>query len=184
MDDKHDLVATALPAIPMCGATCSKVLKRLAAWEPAYDLPAGVTRDLLAAGLADAEAACAPAGEELALVILDRLFRFARTFGIKIGDTANATAFYLEALDDLPADLLVAAVDQVVRSYRYGHRLPPPADLRGAVAHELVVRQNARIRIGLALDFGRIARRHRQPTVADKARALKMFKAAKAALSR
>ena len=141
-----------------------------------------MTRELLAAGLADAQAACAPAGEELALVALGRLFKFARTFGIKMGAVDDATAFYLEALDDLPADLLVKAVDRIVRTYVYGHRLPPPGDLRASIRDELSRRHHARLQIRTALDLGRMAAPRHAPSEAERARALEMFEAARNAL--
>lgn len=88
-------------------------------------------------------------------VIMDRLFSFAETFSVKDAGIRDAMRFYRETLDDMPPDLLVKAVDQTVRTYKYGHRLPPPGDLRAVVEDDLSARVQAKVRIESALSHGR-----------------------------
>jgi hypothetical protein len=118
----------------------------------------------------DAHTALRPATGEAFAVIIDRLFRFAETFSVKDAGIREAMKFYAEALDDIPPDLLERAVDSVVRNYKYGHRLPPPADLRAVVEGDLVARGAARARIEAARSFGQYDRKRQPATDADKAK--------------
>ncbi len=86
------------------------------------------------------QASLVPADAKAFGVIIDRLFQFVRTFGIGNPDVVTATRFYRQGLADLPADLLSEAVDAIVRDWRWGAKLPLPADLRNAVADELQAR--------------------------------------------
>lgn len=139
-------------------------------WKISYPLPSGITRDVLNGAMVEAHAALRPAtGKEFG-VIIDRLFRFAETFSIKDSGIREAMRFYVEALDDIPPDLLEKAVDGVVRTYKYGNRMPPPADLRAVVEQDLRERMNARLTIETALKFGKQEEPRKPATPEQKAR--------------
>lgn len=157
--------------LPSVGANSMKVLRMLDGWITAHELPPGITPDLLYAAEADARHALEPASGEAFAVLIDRLFQFAETFSIKDAGIRDAMKFYVEALDDIPPDLLERAIDGVVRNYKYGHRLPPPADLRAVVEEELSARMKARARIEAAQKFGRYDTPREPPSQADKDRA-------------
>ena len=123
---------------------------------------------MLYAAEADARQALEPAGGEVFAVIIDRLFRFAETFAIKDAGIREAMTFYAETLDDVPPDLLEKAVDNVVRNYKYGHRMPPPADLRAAIEQDMAERANALARIETAQKFGKYDEPYEPPSDADK----------------
>ena len=142
----------------------------LEGWQTSHDLPRGITPDLLEGALLDAHTALRPATGEAFAVIIDRLFRFAETFSVKDAGIREAMKFYAEALDDIPPDLLVKAVDSVVRNYKYGHRMPPPADLRAVVDEDLGKRSNAKAQIETAQKFGTYDSYREPPSEEDRAR--------------
>ncbi len=84
-------------------------------------------------------------------VLIDRLFAFARTFGLANPDTTAATGFYRQALKDIPADLVAKAVERVCRGWKWGHKIPLPADLYGAVSDELTRRKKELAQLEQAL---------------------------------
>lgn len=146
MDRATSIKAPSAIARTDAGAISSRVCAKLAGWTSGQPVPRGFSRDLLRRALADADGVLAPADNTEFATAMDRFFDFADTFGVKYKDRIGAIRFYVEALADLPADLLDKAVASVVRNYVYGHRLPPPAELRAVVTDELC---------------DRIARRHR-----------------------
>ncbi|MCR4282793.1 MAG: hypothetical protein NUV72_07175 [Bauldia sp.] len=73
--------------------------------------------------------------------MLKPLLDFAVAFGIKLPDRDGLIAIYLEAVR-LPADLLREAVDRAVRSWKWGNRLPMPAELVGMVEPEMLERHH------------------------------------------
>ena len=136
---------------PTDGVLSSKVCGLLDAWRPGEMVPRYIDRPLLIRAQFDATRHLRPASDEAFGVIMDRLFDFAETFGIKHHDQAAAMRFYSEALDDLPADLLDLAVNAMIRGYVYGNRLPPPGDLRNVASEELAARHHKHYRLGCAL---------------------------------
>ena len=174
--------AVAKTAPPPVGEKWLRVSKTLESWIPTYDLPRGITPDVLYMAAADARQALEPAGGELFAVIIDRLFRFAETFAIKDAGIRDAMRFYVEALDDVPPDLLERAVDNVVRNYKYGHRMPPPADLRAVVEQDMAARANALARIETAQKFGKYDKPYEPPSDADKERVAQILADAKKSL--
>ena len=98
---------------------------------------AGPSSGALASPLERAQYALKPASTEEFGVEIDRLFRFARTFGIRPESVEDMTAFYRQALDDMPADLIREAVDDVIRKWKWGKKMPLPADLRERAQAEL-----------------------------------------------
>lgn len=154
----------------------------LAGWTQQFPLPSSISRAWLEDALLDAHAVLVPASEKAFAVLMDRLLEFADTFGVKHPGKAKAVRFYSEALEDLPADLLAKAVDSVVRNYVYGHRLPPPGDLRKAVSDELLDRTATKLRIDSALRFGKFEKPPVEASPEEKERNLKILADAKRAL--
>ncbi len=76
---------------------------------------------------------------------LDRLFAFAKTFGIP-GDHKAAAGFYV-GLAKLPPDLLVKAFDAAVSSRKDTYRLPTPAEIEAAVLEDWGVRRRVLARL-------------------------------------
>lgn len=71
--------------------------------------------------------------------LMDKLLGFAQTFSIKIPDPAALIEIY-RARVDLPADLMALAVDRAIGEWRWGNRLPLPAELTGFAAEEMMER--------------------------------------------
>ena len=144
----------------------------LRGWTPAYDLPIEITPAGLDRAAANANTGLAPVTTKELAVIMDRLFSFTETFGIKDAGIRKAMQFYRETLSDVPADLLVKSVDGVIRTYKYGHRLPVPADLRTEIEDDLRLRLAARNSIETARRYGRYADTPLKVTDEDRAKAL------------
>ena len=75
------------------------------------------------------EAHLLPADTKEFAQAMDRLFKFARTFGIRDFDSAQVTPYYRDALVGVPAEALNAAVDTVIATWKW-QGLPKPADLK------------------------------------------------------
>lgn len=116
-------------------------LRLLASWSPADPVPADLTQERTAALIVAQRASLAPTEAKAFAVLIERLFAFARTFGIANPDAAEATRFYRDTLGDLPPDLLERAIATICRDWKWGHKLPLPADVRAAVVDELVRRK-------------------------------------------
>ena len=110
-------------------------------WTVSERLPAGC-RPAVEAAVAMLEASLAPAGAKERAVALGILFDWVAAYEVaRIPDdpeerrvwVAQKMAAYSQDLADLPADLLMQAVDVVRRTRRYSS-LPLPGDLRAAVA--------------------------------------------------
>lgn len=72
------------------------------------------------------------------------LLEFGRQFGIKIPDPEGLIEIYLDAVK-LPHDLLAVAVSRAIETWKWGNRLPMPAELMALVETEMNERQLDRI---------------------------------------
>lgn len=70
-----------------------------------------------------------------------RLFEFARSFGINVPNETSALKIYRATLEVLPPDLLTLAITRTVETWKWGNRLPLPADVRAMVSEELIRRR-------------------------------------------
>ena len=86
--------------------------------------------------LQDLRALTVPATAEEWAVLIDRLMAFSRAFGLNVGDTEIAVREYHNALHDVPYDLAGKAIDQLIRTWKWGNRIPLPADLRECLPAE------------------------------------------------
>ena len=68
-------------------------------------------------------------------VLIKPLFDFAVAFGLPVDakQVEPMTSVYREALAEVPADLLAIAVATVRRTWKWGNRMPLPADLLAAI---------------------------------------------------
>ena len=82
--------------------------------------------------------------------LMDRLLGFAQTFSIRVPDPAALIEIY-RARVDLPADLMVMAVDRAIGEWKWGNRLPLPAELTGFAAAEMMERARDLRKIKTAL---------------------------------
>jgi hypothetical protein len=97
-------------------------------------------------------------------VLVARIFDFARTFGLANPDAGMATKFYRDALADMPQDLLSRAVSDICREWKWGNKIPLPADLRNQVERELTQRKVDLSRLELVAS--RVVARSRQEPIA------------------
>lgn len=136
---------------PTTGPQSSEDWGWLEEWQIQDQLPATFTEHKLTAAYQRIQQSLAPADEKAMAVALDQLFRFARTFGIPSQDATNATAFYRDALKEYPPDLLTKAVRSVCANWKWGNRMPLPADLKEAVSKEWLRRQLLAMRLRQAM---------------------------------
>lgn len=143
-------------------------------WTVSERLSAGC-RPAVEAAVAMLEASLAPAGAKERAVALGILFDWVAAYEVaRIPDdpeerrvwVAQKMAAYSQDLADLPADLLMQAVDVVRRTRRYSS-LPLPGDLRAAVAEPLAVRRAALNKARLALRLNRFEAPPERPVSAD-----------------
>ena len=113
-------------------------------------LPDAITPERIQAAIDAQQRALSPASNKAFAVTIDRLFAFARTFGLANPDAAAATKFYREAMSDVPIDLLDRAVSSVCRDWKWGNKLPLPADLRNQISAEMTARRVTLARLELA----------------------------------
>ena len=118
----------------------------LAAWRPTEPPP--VSPAQIRAAIAAADQALAPASPEAAMVLL--------TETLELFDPPKnlqaAVKFCLEAVEDVPLDILQTGLRQVRLSCRW---FPKPADLRSAMSEALCERVRARLRLRTALALSR-----------------------------
>lgn len=105
-----------------------------------------------------------PAGSKAFAVAMAKLFEFARTFNIQF-NSSKATEVYREALASLPADLLNLAIQRIMVEWRWGNRLPMPADIRGTVREDWARRNNEMFKLRVAERNARPAKR--MPSLAE-----------------
>lgn len=84
-----------------------------------------------------------PASSKEFMVAIDDLFKFARAFRLGNVDAESATGFFYEAVADVPIDILRVAVKSLIGNWRWGNRMPLPADLRASVPAEFGERKHA-----------------------------------------
>lgn len=118
------------------------------------------------AALGQARATVVPAGPEVAAVAIAQLVEFLNTFGVvslPADGSARETAIrrlvtsYMEQLQDLPADLLIQAVNDTRRNHTF-HTAPLPGEIRKRVADDLARRRADIAKLEVALKFGRYER--------------------------
>ncbi|WP_376956337.1 hypothetical protein ABNQ39_00045 (plasmid) [Azospirillum sp. A26] len=108
--------------------------------------------------VASAESALAPADVQQFAVSMDELMQWVERYGVipldanparrraQIADTVRG---YDAALSDLPADILLNAVRETIRTHRY-RTLPMPGDIRAFAETELRERQTRLLRLKTA----------------------------------
>lgn len=87
------------------------------------------------------EAMLQPASRKDQAVVMDKLLAFAGALG-KLSDAKAAVTVWVEALADLPPDLLMEAVTKTIRSHKF-NTLPAPGEIRAHVAEKLARRKRA-----------------------------------------
>ena len=134
----------------------------LASWRALDTLP-NEARVRVAAAIPALEAALEPATVQAAAVALEPLISLIDRYGLvalpadqdgreeALGRIARG---YRDDLADLPSDLLVLAVQRIVRTHRY-RNLPLPAEFRRAVAEELERRMSGLLLLKAVHRLGR-----------------------------
>lgn len=125
-------------------------MRALAEWPLGHPFPdpppPELARPARVAAIAALEVGTAPADPHSLAVALDGLLDYAETFGLPVPNRSAALMAYIEAMRDMPADLVVEAVARVKREWR-ANRMPAPAIVRGFVADELAARKMAAMRL-------------------------------------
>lgn len=88
------------------------------------------------------EAMLAPVTAKEFAVAMDPLLEFIEIFRLPQAEEVSATKIYRMALADLPADLLVLAIQRTIANHKY-HVIPKPGDIRERVTEELEARKRA-----------------------------------------
>lgn len=115
----------------------------LTAWETQYRVL--MTLPQVTAAISILEAALTPCDPRQLAVMLDQTLQLWPS-----PDNFETTGlFYVEALEDVPADIVEAALKHVRLHHRY-QRMPTPADFRAAAAGALVKRKVALSKAQLA----------------------------------
>lgn len=140
-----------------------------------------MSRGELAPVQAAYQAALEPVGPKGCAVLLVRLFDFARAFNLP-ANAATMTPIYLDALCDLPPDLLHGAISDAVATWKWHNAMPTPAELRAPVLAELGRRKVELGRLKLAMQRLPAKPRDRS-NPADQAAATEAFAAMRAALA-
>ena len=137
LDSKQDLATTK-------DGVLESVRRSLEGWNPLMEVP--VSLKALRTAILEAESQLKPVNIKLVAVELNR------TLAIwKLPERDDFTLdFYIEALEDLPEDLVLAALKSVRLSHKWNF-MPTPGDFRLAVADEFHGRQNVLANLSLTL---------------------------------
>ncbi len=147
-------------------------------------LPNKITMEMIDSAIVDADNKLIPADEKSFAVILSGLFEFAWAFdlggfggmpdNIRRGKSKAQTKIYQSALGDVPVDVLKIAIDKVCAGWKWGNRMPLPADIRAEIREDMAERTHCRARLKVARSLGRLPsppvdRTRAAPAVAVKA---------------
>lgn len=111
--------------------------------------PAGIDRRQVEVALEVANERMKPCDPKTFAVLMKNFLTWAQGFGVKVHDASVITASYRAKLD-LPADLMAVAVDRAMGEWKWGNRLPLPAELKGFVSDELAERVGDQLRLRTA----------------------------------
>ena len=148
MNSKGNGATTAVarqPATTRSGGALASVEPQLAAWMPAHDtLPAPLP--VLREALAEVMESLRPIDLRELTIVLDETLALWRT-----PEQFEGTAeFYVEALEDAPRDLALAACKAVRVNHGYAS-MPLPGDFRRHVKEELARRKSLAVQLRLAV---------------------------------
>ena len=139
----------------------------LSGWRPEYPPPEGV--DLISAALAEAEANLEAMEVKALTVAVERTL----ALWTVPDNWDNVAGFYLEALEDVPADLVEVALKSL-RQRRRWNNFPKPADLRVPIVDLLNARRvelnTIKTMLASAARERSAPQYRRPPTEAEKAR--------------
>lgn len=136
--------------VPAASPEAAAAIAALDGWSPIAPVPDALSGGRAEAALAEVISTLAPAGPEALSVLLLGLIEWAerwdRWHPRREGDVAALVADYCEALDDVPPDLLDAAIRQIRKTWKW-RQLPTPADIREIVDPALSVRRSTAQRL-------------------------------------
>lgn len=93
-----------------------------------------------------------PADLKHLAVAVRKIIAFGRNHNIKMPDPASVTEDYCQHLKALPSDLLDKAVLSLTGTWRWGNRLPMPAEILEAVQEEMTARVVMRGKVRMAME--------------------------------
>jgi hypothetical protein len=117
-------------------------------WRPGDQIPEAVTIARLQAVMTALEDS--PTTEAQFWVAIEPLFKLGDTFGLPTPPTP-AVQLYWRALQDLPVLVVVETVETLVRTWKWGNRLPLPAEVREQVPKAYLRRLKQRASAKMAL---------------------------------
>lgn len=88
----------------------------------------------------------APATPQEFNQVMSKLASFIKTFGGSPAELKEAADFYRLTLDDIPAPLLIQAIIETMRKWKY-QSLPKPADIRAHIVDDLARANLAKMRL-------------------------------------
>jgi hypothetical protein len=126
-------------------------LSALEEWQPREQLPETWTVAQLETTAASLKAQLSPCQPEALMVEIAKLMDFGRAFNLPIPNTATLIDNYRDKLGHLPADILQTACHETTSSWKWGNRMPMPADILEAANRHLTARKIIEGRAKLAL---------------------------------
>lgn len=124
-------------------------MKALATWQLPEPLPPALRGARLDAAIAAMAEGVRPAEPRAMAAALAGLLDYAATFDVPVADRKAALREYVDAMRDMPSDLVVEAVARAKREWR-ANRLPTSANLRAFVLPEIEARRHALKRLHTA----------------------------------
>lgn len=129
-------VTPSTPALPL-----SQKFAALTRWQLSDPTPPMTAAQLSTAITALSEA-MKPAAPKVFAGAMADLLKFLAAFGVATTHAQTVQMAYLDALGDLPEDLLALAIQRTKRSLDNSYRMPLPAEIRRHVASELGERRS------------------------------------------
>lgn len=137
----------------------SRTLSALMEWHPSDPRPPAPASELLTV-ISKLERDLIPATKEEYQEIMTRLADLGAGFGIVAPDPARIMKIYRDTLSPMPAELLSIAITRIKLTWKYGNRMPLPAEIRAMVSREWAEAHRCLNRAKIALQK---AQDHRPP---------------------
>jgi hypothetical protein len=135
-------VPTERPSLP---------LSAIELWRPMETIPETWTVAHLEQTLSRLERGLRPCQPEELMIGIATLMRFGRTFNIAIPDSAGLVDEYRTKLAHLSADILDKAIGETTASWKWGNRMPMPADILASAQRHITRRMMLQGRAEIAL---------------------------------
>lgn len=143
-----------ITTIPNSNALTAKPLLELSEiedWRLCDPLPEAWTVSRLENTGTQLQCGLLPCQPEELMVAIGQLTDFGRTFNLPIPNLSGLIERYQQDLAHLPGDILAKAAKQIMASWKWGNRMPMPADILALAHPYLMQRKMAAGRVRIAL---------------------------------